>query len=169
MAVAQHRLGQQDARGYRESWFLRTLGVEPQVWSQAPTAQSGKDYVRKGRLYSRLGGPGALQRAGQGVPVKETAHMLVGPAARQPEAWAPNRDAHLQCFSTSPSHSYPPKPNTKTTLSLHPLWTVTGPGPELQGSHWTDGCPPELRTLHTQSAAELPPGLKSCSQYVCRP
>lgn len=30
-----------------------------------------------------------------------------------PEAWAPIRDAHLQCFSTTPPHSHPPKPNTR--------------------------------------------------------
>lgn len=39
------------------------LGVEAQVWSQAPTAQSGKDYVRKGRLtLFQARGPRALQR-----------------------------------------------------------------------------------------------------------
>lgn len=112
-----------------------------------------RERLREKRQARSIPGSGALEHYNAGQvsgPLKETAHMKVEPAARQPKAWAPNRDAHLQCFSTTPPHSHPPKPNTKQTLSFHPLWTLTGPGPELQGSHWNEVCPPKLQTLHTQ-------------------
>lgn len=57
MVVWHIGLGSRMPEGYRDSWLLFTLGMEPQDWSQAPTAQARSDYVRKDRLYFWARGP----------------------------------------------------------------------------------------------------------------
>lgn len=59
MAVVWHTgSGSRMPEGCRDSWYPCTLGMEPQVCRQVPTARQGSDYVREGRLYRQAAGWG---------------------------------------------------------------------------------------------------------------